>query len=84
MTDDKKMLDSMEFEQHLQEMGDDQLALLKFVARQQYTMSQLCPLHDRRLRKLENRTKKELGTTSGISAFLGVVIGAAIDYLMRR
>ncbi len=84
MADDKKMLESMDFEQHLQEMGDNQLELIKFIARQQFQMSTLCPVHDRRLRRLENRTKKELGVTGGIGAFFGVAIGAVVDYLLRR
>lgn len=84
MTGDKSMLNDMEFESKLNDLGDNQLELLKFVARQQYQTSLLCPIHDRRLRKLENRTKKELGVTGGIGAFFGVAIGAVVDYLMRR
>ena len=79
-----KILSDMDFEQHLQEMGDDQLALLKFVARQQYSMSLLCPLHDKRLKNLENRTKKEIGVTGGISAIVGGAIIAAINYFTSR
>ena len=78
------ILDNMDFEHRLEEMGDNQIELLKFVARQQFAMSQLCPIHDKRIKKLENRGKREIGATSGISAILGAVIVAVIDFLFRR
>ncbi len=78
------ILSDMEFEQHLTEMGDNQIELIKFVARQQFTMSTLCPIHSKRIEKLENRTKKELGITNSISAAFGVAIASALDFFLRR
>lgn len=77
-------LSDMEFEQRLTDMGDNQLELIRFVARQQYQMSKLCPVHSKKIKDLENRTKKEIGTTGGIGAILGVAIASVIDYLLRR
>lgn len=78
------MLSDMEFEQRLTEMGDNQTELIKFVARQQFEMSKLCPIHDRDIKKLQNRNRKEIGATGGIGALFGASLAAILDYLMRR
>lgn len=78
------MLSDMEFESRLNELGDNQTELIKFIARQQYQMSKLCPIHDKKIKALQNRTKREMGATGGIGAFIGVSIAAVIDYFMRR
>ena len=84
MADNPNMLSDMDFEQKLNEQGDNQAELLKFVARNQYQMSKLCPIHSKKIEKLENRTKKELGATGGIGAIIGVAIASVIDYFMRK
>jgi len=78
------ILSDMDFEQHLSEMGDNQLELIKFVARQQYQMSKRCPVHDKQIRALQNRTKKEIGASGGVGAFIGVIIAGVADYFLRR
>ncbi len=78
------MLSDMEFEERLQQLGDNQLELLKFVARNQYNMSKLCPIHSKKIEKLESRHRKELGTTGGIGAVIGVAIASALDFFLRR
>ena len=84
MLNGKNFLNEMEFEQRLEEMGADQLALLKFIARNQYEMSKLCPIHDRDIKHLQNRSKKEIGASGGIGAIIGAALATAIDYFMRR
>ena len=78
------MLTDLDFEKQLEEFGDDQINLLKFLARQQYQTQKLCPIHSKKIEKLESRHRKELGTTGGIGAMIGVAIASAIDYLWRR
>lgn len=80
----KNMLSEMEFEQRLNEMGDDQISLLKFLARQQYQMSQLCPIHSRQIKAIQNRDKKFFGAIGGISGVIGATIAGVVNYLMRR
>jgi len=84
MNNPTNMLSDMEFEEKLKDMGDDQTELLKFVARNQYQSLKLCPIHEKAIKALQNRTKKELGATGGIGAILGVAIATALDYLLRR
>lgn len=77
-------LSDMEFERRLNDMGDDQLALIKFVAHQQFEMSKLCPVHGKRIDKLESRSRKELGAIGGATTILGGCIVGVIDFFMRR
>ena len=78
------MLTDMEFEQRLVEMGDNQPALIRFIARNQYQMSKLCPIHAKKIKSLENKTTKELGIFGGLGALLGATVAGAIDYFLRR
>jgi len=74
--------ENLDFEKHITELSDR--ALIEFVARSQYEMSKLCPVHAKEIKALQNRSKKELGVTNSISAMIGVAIASAINYLMRR
>ena len=78
------MLSDMDFEHRLNEMGDNQTELIKFIARQQFQMSKLCPIHEKQIKAIQHRTKKEIGASGGIGAVLGVVIATVIDFLLRR
>lgn len=71
----------LEFEQHIAELSDR--GLIEFVARQQRDMSKVCPAHDRRLKKVESRTKKELGVSGGLGALITAVILGVIEYFRR-
>ena len=79
-----KMLNALEFEQRLEEFGDNQLELLKFVARQYYETSNLCPIHDKSIKNLEKQNKKLFGIVGGAGAILGTAITAMVDYFLRR
>ncbi len=84
MTDNPTFLNDMEFEERLTSMGDNQIELIKFVARQQYQTSKLCPVHSKEIAKLQSRSRKEIGIISGISSSLGMAVGVSIDFLLRR
>lgn len=76
------ILNELEFEQHISQLNDR--GLIEFVARQQYHMSKLCPIHDKEIKALKKRSKKGMGISGGIGAFLGGIIVAISDYFLRR
>ena len=73
MADD--ILSDLDFEQKIAELDDR--GLIEFVARQQHDMA-------RRMRKVEGRSKRAMGTSSGIGALAGAMVVGAIDYVLRR
>lgn len=79
-----ELLSDMEFEQRLNEFGDNELELLKFLARQQYHTSKLCPIHSKEIKALQNRDNKMMGIVGGIGAFVGWAISAVINYFTGR
>ena len=52
MPEEIDMLEDAEFENQINEMGDDQPALIKFVARQQFATSKVLVSHGKRIRSL--------------------------------
>ena len=76
------LLNELDFEKRIAQLSDREL--IEFVARQQYTVSMLCPVQDKRLTKLESRTKKELGVVGGAGAFVGSAIGAVLNFFLGR
>ena len=84
MPDDRDMLKEMDFEKRLNDFGDNQLELLKFVARQQYQTMKLCPMHDSRINKLERTNKKVLVSVGGAGTFVGGLIIGVIEYFRIR
>ena len=84
MTAADNFLDDVNFENQITELGDNQLELIKFVARQQYSASKVLVSHDKRLNKLEARDRKAFGISGGIGGLIGAGIAGFIDYLLRR
>ncbi len=84
MPDDIDMLDDLEFENQINAMGDDQPALIKFVARQQFSTSKVLVSHGRRIKKLEGKNKKLMGAVGGIGALLATATAAVFDYFMKK
>ena len=78
------VLSDMDFEKHLNEMGDNQPELIRFIARQQWQMSKLCPVHDKAIKNLQNRNRKEMGAIGSLGAILGAAFAGIIDYFVRR
>ena len=77
---DNEMLEDAEFENQMTAMGEDQLALTKFVARQQYQSGKVVGSNVKRIKRLEKQNKKVFSAVGIMSA--GIV--AALDYLLRR
>ncbi len=79
MPEEIDMLEDAEFENQINEMGDDQPALIKFVARQQFATSKVLVSHGKRIRSVEKQNKKMFGAVGLVSA----AIVATIDYFIR-
>ena len=82
MLGDSEMLGNLDFEKRIKEMDDR--SLLEFTARQTYDVCQLVSKHDRRLRVVENRDRKFMGTIGGIGGAIGAGIVAAINYFIGK
>mgnify|MGYP001567928641 CR=1 FL=1 len=78
------MLNDLEFENQLSNMGDNQLELIKFVARQQFTSSKLLAVHDKKISDLETGDRKISGITGGISGTITSIIIGIISYLTNK
>lgn len=81
---DKDMLDDLEFENQINALGDDQPALIKFVARQQFDSSKILVDHGKRIKSLESKNKKLMGAVGGTGAIIATAVTAAIDYVLKR
>ncbi|KKN60078.1 hypothetical protein LCGC14_0535470 [marine sediment metagenome] len=75
------MLDDLEFENQMNALGDDQLELIKFVARHQFSTNRV---FNKRITKLEKQNKKVFGVVGGAGAILASAFIAALDYLFKR
>ena len=84
MADEIDMLEDAECENQINAMGDDQPALIKFVARQQSTTGKVLVAHGKRIRKLEGQNKKTMGLIGAAGAVLATAIAAFLDYFVRR
>ena len=84
MSNNSPLMQDMEFEQRLNEMGDNQPELIRFIARQQYRMAKLCPVHEKKIKALENKDRKQAGAIGGIGAIIGAIMAGIVDYFMRR
>ena len=82
MNNGKKILNELEFEQHIAKLNNR--GLIEFVARQQYDMSLLCPVHSRDIERLKKRSRKEIGASGGIGVVIGGVLLGIVDFFLRR
>ena len=78
------MLEDAEFENQITAMGDDQPALIKFVARQQFSTSKVLVDHGKRIKSLESKNKKMMGAVGGAGAILATAITATLDHFLKR
>ncbi len=78
------MLEDAEFETLITAIGDDQLALTKFVARQQFTTGKVLVSHGKRLKSLEHKNKRLFGFVGGIGALIATAIMGIADYFLRK
>ena len=77
-----EMLNDLEFENRINELGDNQTELIKFVARQQFTSSKLLAIHDTKIASLESGDRKTSGIVGGISGTITAVIINIINYFV--
>ncbi len=84
MPNEIDMLEDVEFENQINALGDDQLALIKLVARQQFSTGKVLISHGKRIKKLEGQNKKVFGIVGGAGAILASAIVATLDYIFRR
>ena len=80
----RDMLNDMDFEQHLEKLGNNQPELIKFLARQQFTCSQILLSHGKRITCIERQNKKMFGFVGGIAAIIGAVFTGTIDYIIKH
>lgn len=84
MADEIDMVEDAEFENQINEMGDDQPALIKFVAWQQFRASKVLVSHGKRIKKLEGQNKKAMGFVGATGAVIATAVVASLDYFLRR
>lgn len=70
--------------ERISELGDNQLELIKFVARQQFTSSRLLAKHDTQIASLETGNRKASGIMGGITGTITGAIIVAINYFTNR
>ena len=84
MLNNRSMLSDLEFENQLNDMGDNQPELIKFVARQQFAGSKLLAVHDKKIFDLENGDRKASGIVGGISGTISSIIIGIISYFSNK
>ncbi len=78
------MLSDMEFEHKLVEMGNDQPALLRFVARESWKASKLAQDHGKRLTKIEARDSNALTIGGGVGGVIAAALSAFIYWILSK
>ena len=84
MPDSNGMLGDMDFEQKLNDLGNDEPELIRFIARQQFSTSKVLVDHGKRIKSLENKTKKMMGAVGGAGAIFATAVTATLDYFLKR
>ena len=82
MENGKKRLDALEFEQQMDEYGDDQLELIKFFGRQLYDHCNKESSYKKRIEGLESRDRKWGGIGAGIGGTIASIFWTVV-YLIR-
>ena len=78
------MLNDLEFENQLNTFGDNQLELIKFVARQQFASSKLLTAHDTKITILESGDRKVSSVVGGISGTITAIVISIISHFTNR
>ena len=74
-------LDRMELDKRIEGMENRQL--MEFTAKEVYSISVQVTDHQKRIKKLENRNRKEMGLVGTIGGILGVAFASILDYFLR-
>ena len=80
MPNGNELNEQLEFEERIRRWSEPE----QFIARQVYKMASACPAHDRRIKALEDNTKKSAGITGGISGTITGTIVGIISYFTGR
>ncbi len=78
------MMSDIAFENQINELGDNQIALIKFVARQQFASSKLLAIHDTKITSLENGDRKLSSIAGGISGTITAILVGIINYFINH
>ena len=84
MPEENEMFNDLEFENEMEKMADDQLALTKFAVRQGYATNKVVAGYGKRIKKLEGQNKRTMGLIGAAGAVLATAIAAFLDYFVRR
>ena len=84
MPDSDGMLGDMEFETKLNDLGENQPELIRFIARQQFTTGKVMIAHGKRIKKLESQNKRAMGIIGGIGAVIATAFIQTLNYLLGR
>ena len=79
-----EFLNDMDFEQKLNDLGNDEPELIRFIARQQFSSSKVLIDHGKRIKSLEGKNKKMMGAVGGAGAILATAVTTILDYFLRR
>ena len=80
-----RLNDQLEFEENIRKMDDREL--LEFTARQVYSVRELCPLHEKRLKVLEDidkHDKRRLSLSGSVGGLIAGGVVALLDYFSKR
>ena len=78
------MLNDMDLENQMSELGDNLPELVKFNVRQTFALSKSVVSHEKRIKDLEGRNNRFFGAVGGASGILGAAFVKAIDFLITR
>lgn len=84
MASEIDMLENMEFEERLNDLGDDEPELIRFIARQQFATSKVLVNHGRRIKKVEGQSKRTMGIIGGVGAVIATAFIQTLNYLLGK
>ncbi len=73
------VIQDLDFEERIKKMSERDL--LEFTARQTYELNTLCDRHNSRLKKLEDNSKRNTATSTGVSAGMGSIVAILWTWL---
>ena len=76
------VLNDLELEEKMRDMSDRQL--LEFNTRQSYATTILAHSNEKRIKGLENRSKKAFALSGGVGTLIGGVIIGMINYFTNK
>ncbi len=84
MPEHNSIVDDLDFENKINKLGDNQLELIKFIARQVHSTNIIVGDHTTRLNRLESTGRRALQIGGAIGGGIGSAIVAGIYFLTER